>query len=65
MAVYSTINTIRTQMESADARYWTIYDSSSNVLADSNPDIVQKETALQSFERIKQILDECTGDYVK
>ena len=65
MAVYSTINTVRTQMESADARFWQIFDSNENIIAECNISTTQNETALQAFNRLKEILDECTGDYVK
>ena len=63
--VYSSINTIKRQMEASDARYWTVWDSRGNLIAAMPPDEAKANNSTHAFEKLKEVLDDTTGDYVE
>ncbi len=65
MPVYTNINTIKRQMEASNARFWTVMDSSDNVIAKCNPVTDKDRKPIDCFNDLQATLEDCSGDYAK
>ena len=62
---YSTLATVKRQMDTSDARFWSVCDSNGNLVAECDKKNAATRTVDDSFLQMSAVIDDMSGDYVK